>query len=135
LAPRRIAVMLGVAGVVAGCGASAGDQHSAPRLPPALASGLAARSDALAGALEQGDFCRATQLAADLSQATHEAAATGRVPIVFLGRLLSTVDSLSAAVPACAPQRGQSENADVQAGDHDRGKHRGRGHGKHRGKP
>jgi hypothetical protein len=103
---RPVAVTLAVAVVLAGtaCGSQSHVQvRSAPRLPRALATSLAARSDALAGALRRGDGCAARIQVHGLERQTRLAIASGRVPAVYRVRLQSAVDNLAGRMPGCVP--------------------------------
>ena len=115
----------GAAGVLvlalAGCG---GTPHSAapppPRLPRAVATPLAQRSDAIAAALAAGDSCRAATLVHELQQETIDAINAGRVPPALQEPLSGSVNDLVGRI-ACTPP--------PPAGKHDHGKHEG--HDKH----
>lgn len=91
--------------VVSACGAESRDAalRPAPRLPPAVASSLAARSDALAAALRRGDACGARIQVHGLERQTRLAIAARRVPDAYRARLEEAVSRLAASVPRCVP--------------------------------
>jgi hypothetical protein len=109
-----------VAGVfcLAGCGH--GEERTAlpPKLPRALAVALAARSEAVADAIEARDSCRAWTLAAQLQQATIAAINRGRVAAPLQEPLSASVNDLFARVKCVPPPR-------PAAKEHGRGKHKG----------
>ena len=78
-----------------GCGGS-GEESSPPR--PTIAAGvaddLAARSEAVANALDAGDVCLAAVRADELQTATIEAIQSGRIPPAFREDLQATATSL-----------------------------------------
>ena len=88
---------------LAGCG-SGSEQRAAPqpKLPAAIASALASRSDEVAQALAGGDDCRALSLAQQLQQETIAAINAGRVPAAFQEQLGSTVGDLVSRIQ-CVP--------------------------------
>lgn len=91
---------------LAGCGSSTDTAHVAPRpaLPAALAHDLAARSDAIAASLADGDRCRAKRQAASLQSATVDAVNSGQVPAVLQEDLTSGVTNLVSRIE-CTPAR------------------------------
>jgi hypothetical protein len=113
----------------------------APRLPRAVATKLAARSDALAAALRRGDGCAAKIQMHGLERQTRLALSSGRIPTAFRARLLAAVDDLSGRMPTCVPppppppppaivrqpppKHGKEKKK--EHGKHDKGK---KGHGK-----
>lgn len=119
--PELVAALL-AALWLSGCGS--GPDHRAapaPKLPPAVASDLAARSDQVARALAAGDACHAADLARQLQQQTIAAVNAHRVPAVFQEDITSTVNDLVGRI-TCVPARKTGE---------DRGKHKGeKKHGK-----
>ena len=112
-----------VALCLAGCG-SGSEQRAAqqPKLPAAVASALAARSDEVARALAAGDDCRALSLAQQLQRETIAAINAGRVSAVFQEHLGSTVGDLASRIQCIPPAQPQ-----------DNGKHKGRKKKKHKG--
>lgn len=106
---------------LAGCG---GTPRSAepppPRLPRAVATPLAQRSDAIAVALAAGDSCRAAALAHQLQQETIDAINAGRVPAALQEPLSGSVNDLAGRI-ACIPPPPDEKQ--------DHGKHEG--HDKH----
>ena len=95
----------------AGCGS--GEPQPAPRLPAEVAAALAARSDAVAQRLEQGDACGARAEAEALQSDTITAVNTGRVPARYQEELVSSTAALIAAidcVPAVADEDEDDEN-------------------------
>jgi hypothetical protein len=112
----ELGAALAVAFCLAGCGS--GSEHRVapqPRLPAAVASALASRSDEVTQALVSGDQCRALSLAQQLQRETISAINAGRVPGAFQEQLGSTVGDLLSriqCVPAVKPP--------------DRGKHKGK---------
>ena len=118
----ELGAALAAALCLSGCGS--GPDHRAappPKLPPAVASDLAARSDQVARALAAGDACRAAGLARQLQQQTIAAVNAHRVPAVFQEEITSTVNDLVGRI-TCVPARKPGE---------DRGKHKGeKKHGK-----
>ena len=75
----------------------------APRLPRAVATKLAVRSDALAAALRRGAGCAAKIQMHRLERQTRLAISSGRIPTAFRARLLAAVDDLSRRMPSCVP--------------------------------
>jgi hypothetical protein len=112
--------------LAAACGGgddSASTDASKPALNPAVASRLAAASDAIAESLEQGDVCTAAGLADDLSDAVVDAINKGEVPPAFHEELTSRANELVNEVN-CPPPTTTEED------DEDRGKGKGKGHKK-----
>lgn len=73
-----------------------------PGLPAQVADGLAARSDAVALRLDQGDGCGARAAAEDLQADAIAAVNAGRIPARFQEELVSSVAALVASI-VCAP--------------------------------
>ena len=112
---------------LSGCGADA--ERAAPQpptLPRALAASLAARSDAVANAIAEGDSCRARTLARQLQRDTITAVNRGRVDARLQEELTSAVNDLAGRVTCVPPPPPPQEEDD----DRGRGKHEGKGHGK-----
>jgi hypothetical protein len=105
---RTKSLELGAAAAAAlllgGCGSDGGN-HAAPppSLPRPVATALAARSDALAAALEAGDSCRAAGLAAQLQRDTIGAINSHRVPGALQEPLSAGVNDLVSRVQ-CVPK-------------------------------
>lgn len=72
-------------------------------MPRAVASSLAAQSDALAAALRRKDSCGAKDQEHELERKTRRAISSGRVPVVYRKRLLTAVIQLAARIPRCVP--------------------------------
>jgi hypothetical protein len=101
---------------LAGCGSSATPRTAPPpKLPAAVATPLATRSDEVAQALAAGDACRAASLAQQLQQETLASINAGRVPAPFQEHLASAANDLVSRIQCIPP-----------AQPHDRGKHKGR---------
>jgi len=101
---------------LAGCG-SGSEQRAVPqpKLPAAIASALASRSDEVAQALAGGADCRALSLARQLQQETIAAINAGRVPAAFQEHLASAANDLVSRIRCVPPAQPK-----------DRGKHKGR---------
>jgi hypothetical protein len=111
----------------------------APRLPRAVATKLAVRSDALAAALRRGDGCAAKIQMHGLERQTRLAISSGRIPAAFRARLLAAVGDLSRRMPTCVPPPPPpspilrqpppkpGNDKKKEHGKHDKGK---KGHGK-----
>ena len=124
---RGRAIALLCTAALAGCG---GHTRQAapprPKLPAALASQLAARSDAVAAKLDAGDGCGALEEARGLQQEAIAAINGGRVPAAFQEDLLATANDLVARI-TCTPAPPPKEE------HHGKGEDKGKGHGKHEG--
>jgi hypothetical protein len=113
---------------LAGCGGS--DQRTAeePRLPPALASDLAATSEAIADTLDAGDVCEAARLADELEAAVEVAIAEGRIPAEFQEELQATAvelqDNVNCVDTTEEPQEDKG-NGNGEDKDKDKGKKEG----------
>ena len=121
--PRALVALVLVA-AAAGCGGG-GETATAPRLPANAAEPLAARSDAVAQRLEQGDVCGARVEAEALHADAIAAVNAGRVPGRYQEELLSSAATLAASiecvsVPAPAPQSrggdGEEEDEEEEGG-------------------
>lgn len=112
---------------IAGCGGGERDSAPPPRLPPALAQDLAARSDHVAELLAAGDRCGARATANDLSATVVEAINAGRVPTPFQEELGGAASALAARI-ACVPATPQTDQSfeNSKRSKHDRGEKRGR---------
>lgn len=80
--------------LLAGCGGDGGETAPGPTLPSALASDLAAQSDAIAEAYASGDVCGAAGQADDLLDQVLLAIEEGRVPGAFQESLTSIANKL-----------------------------------------
>jgi hypothetical protein len=110
--PSRLLFCALIGAVAAGCGGQgASTPPSTPSIPRATGQELATGADAVAASLESGDACTAAARVARLQQAAQNAVSTGRVAVAFRSKLLTAVDALAAAVPACSPDHGH-EHAD-----------------------
>jgi hypothetical protein len=101
--PSELGAALGAALVLAGCGS--GDPRGTapqPRLPQAVATQLAERSDQVAEALDGGDTCRALAEAQRLQRDTIQAINDRRVPGPFQEHLGAAVNDLVSRIE-CAP--------------------------------
>jgi outer membrane biosynthesis protein TonB len=116
----RSATILAVAALVAaatGCGGG-GEESSPPRptIAAEVADDLAARSEAVADAIDAADICLAAVRADELQQATIEAIQSGRIPRAFQEDLEATANSLVNEVncppppPAPPPQTTTDED-------------------------
>jgi hypothetical protein len=85
---------LSLAIALAGCGGSSGTSSEERALPRAVASDLAAKSDAIADALGSGDVCAAAGLADQLKNAVDAAVSGGRVPPAYQDELRQTATGL-----------------------------------------
>ena len=122
----EVGAALAAALCLAGCGS--GSEHRVappPKLPHAVASALASRSDEVARTLTAGDSCRAASLAQRLQQETIAAINGGQIPGAFQEQLGSTVADLVSRI-RCVP---------VQNRDEDRHKDKRAGRPKKKGKP
>ena len=101
--PVAVTVIVAVLAVSA-CGSQSRVQaQRAARLPRAVATALAFRSDALAAALRRGDGCAARIQMHGLERQTRLAVAAGRVPAAYRARLQAAVDDLAGRIPDCVP--------------------------------
>ena len=127
---RELAAAALAALCLSGCG---GDAKRAtphpPTLPRALATQLAASSDAVANALAEGESCRARALAQQLRRETVAAVNAGRVDPRLQEELTGAVNDLAGRV-RCVPPVVRPP-ADDEA--RDRGKHEDKGKGKGKG--
>jgi hypothetical protein len=99
-----------VALVLAGCGS--GEQRRAapqPKLPRAVATELAARSDRVAAALDGGDTCGARAEAERLQRDTIKAINDRRVPRPFQEHLVAAVNDLVSRIQ-CTPPADEAES-------------------------
>jgi hypothetical protein len=98
------AAVLAVVFAGAGCGGSAAQTTtvSAPRIPHALGTSLAARAQRVATELRNGDGCAAEADAARLSAALDQAAASGTMPRRLRGPALTAIGQIESKI-ACHP--------------------------------
>jgi hypothetical protein len=110
-------IALGLALALAGCGGGSDQTAGEAAIPRAVAEDLAAKSDAIAEALDAGDVCGAAQLADDLKGAIASAVAGGRVPPELQQDLQRTATDLQNEV-----------NCTQEKGNKGKGKGKGKGH-------
>jgi hypothetical protein len=129
---RRTVVCIAAVLAAAGCG---GAERSAettppprPTLPRSVADDLAARSDAIADALDAGDVCTAAVRADELNGATIAAINNGQVPDEFQEDLQARANELVNTVNCPPPPTTTEEKK-----DEGEGKGRGRGKDKKKG--
>ena len=111
--PSKLGLLLLLA--LAGCGGGGGDAAPPPRpaLERATADQLAATSDAIADALDNGDVCGAAGLADQLNDQVIEAINAGRVPPAFQEDLQARANELVNTVN-CAPPIVEEEDDDEE---------------------
>ena len=102
-----------------------------PRLPAAVASDLAARSDRVAELLAAGDQCGAAHAADELQTATIQAIERGQVPPEFQEELTAAANALVNEVNCPPPPEEAEEDEDK---DEDEGEDEDKGKGKDNGK-
>lgn len=122
---RRLEV--GAAALAALClsacgGAAKRAAPPSPTFPRMLAATLAARSDAVAAALAEGDGCRARSTAQQLQRETIAAINAGRIAASLQEELSSAVNDLAARVTCVPPPAAPSGEQ--------RPKHKGKRHAK-----
>jgi hypothetical protein len=115
-------IVLALVLALAGCGSSGQTSADEPLIPRGLASDLAAKSEAIAAALEAGDVCGAAQLADELKDAVDAAVSGGQVPPELQGELEQTAVELQNDVNCPEPEE---EDED---GNEGKGKGKGKGH-------
>ena len=121
--PREVGAAALAALCLSGCGAGA--KRAAPhppKLPHAVATSLAARSDAVAAALAAGDACRALTLARRLQADTVADINARRVPPRLQEQLSGSVNDLVARVTCVSPTPVIKEHGERRKQKH---------HGKH----
>jgi hypothetical protein len=106
------------------CSGENEERAEEPRLPQAVASDLAGRSDKVAQLLAAGDTCGAAVAADELQAATLEAINRGEVPQRFQEHLSGTVNALVNEVNCPPPPQPAGEDEDDE----------GNGKGKKKGK-
>ena len=123
---RRLSFLLLI--LLAGCGGeSAAPPPPQPKIQRATAEQLAARSDAIADALDAGDVCTAAVRADELQDAVIEAINAGAVPPALQEELQSRANELVNTVN-CPPPPAETETDEEE--DEDDGKGKGKGKGK-----
>jgi hypothetical protein len=124
--PLELGAAVAAALCLNACGSDGGKgAEPPPTLPRAVASSLAARSDAVADALAAGDSCRAATLTTQLQQEAIAAINSGRVSGALLEPLSAGVNDLAArvkCVPPPQPQRDEKGRAKHKG--HDKKKHK-----------
>jgi hypothetical protein len=101
--PSELAAAATAALILSGCGGGEKGAAPQPKLPVAVASELAARSDRVATALSERDDCGALGEATLLQQETIAAINARRVPAAFQEHLSSAVADLVARIECVAP--------------------------------
>jgi hypothetical protein len=103
--PRSATILALAALVAAAAGCGGGEQSSPPRptIATEVSDDLAARSEAVADALDAGDVCLAAVRADELQNATIEAIQSGRIPPAFREDLQATATSLVNEVNCPSP--------------------------------
>jgi hypothetical protein len=113
-------IALGAALATTSCGGSSQSSADEPRLPRALASDLAEKSEAIASVLDAGDECGAANLADELKDAVDGAVAAGRIPPEFQAELQETAVELQNGIN-CTPEHEKENNGE----DDGKGKEKG----------
>jgi hypothetical protein len=134
---RELAAAALAALCLSGCGDAKRATPHPPTLPRALATQLAASSDAVANALAEGESCRARALAQQLRRDTVAAVNAGRVDPRLQEELTGAVNDLAGRVrcvpPVVRPPAGHEDDEARDRGKHEdkgKGKGEGKGHGK-----
>jgi hypothetical protein len=113
--PAGTLAALGVAIALAGCGGSSNQtSQSQPELPRAVAEELAAKSDAVADALDTGDVCKAAELADRLKDAVEGALAEGQIPTAFQAELEQNATELQNEVNCTEEHEEKGKGHDKQ---------------------
>jgi hypothetical protein len=126
--PREVGAVLGAALLVGGCGSGNDAAPLPPRLPAALASRLAARSDTVRRLLRRSDGCGALAAARQLQRDAIAAVNSRRVPTRFQEPLIGAANDLVLRLH-CAPSPPPPARAAGHEKRHGKEKH-GKGHGK-----
>jgi hypothetical protein len=106
-------IALGAALATASCGGSSQSSADEPRLPRAIASDLAEKSEAIAATLDAGDACGAANLADELKDAVDAAVAAGRISPEFQGELEGTAVELQNGINCTqTPEEDKDEDKD-----------------------
>jgi hypothetical protein len=123
---RKSILLFAVALAASGCGGGgrSADTTAPPRptLPRNVAEDLAARSDAIADALDAGDVCTAAVRADELRRATINAINNGQVPQEFQEDLQARANELVNTVNCPPPPTTTDEDEENRKG---RGKKKG----------
>lgn len=121
---HRTIVLVAAALAAGSCGGERSAETTAPRptLPRTVAEDLAARSDAIAAALDAGDVCTAAVRADELQDATVTAINNGQVPQEFQEDLQARANELVNTVN-CPPPPTTTEEKEEESG---KGKGRGK---------
>jgi hypothetical protein len=113
-----------------GCGSDARrSTPPAPRLPAALATDLASRSDRVARFLDANDGCRALAAAEGLQRQTIAAVNAGRVPPRLQETLSAAANDLVFRIQ-CVPPAPPPPPAAAPGGGEEQPRGHGKGHGK-----
>jgi hypothetical protein len=119
--PLELGAAVAVALCLSGCGGAKRAAPHPPTFPRTLAATLARQSDAVAGALESGDSCRALALARRLQRETIAAINGRRVSGSLQEDLTGAVNDLTARL-TCVPLSPPPAEAGKKHGrrEHDR---------------
>lgn len=119
--------------LVSACGGE--ERAPAPKLPAAVAEQLAARSDAVAERLDDGDSCAARSEAEALQAEAIAAVNEQRIPRRFQEELLGSATALVESIELCVPdEEAATEDEDDEDEDDDEGRGKGNSKGKKKGK-
>jgi hypothetical protein len=124
---RKPILLIVVALAASGCGSERSAQTTSPprpTLPRTVAEDLAARSDAVADALDAGDVCAAAGRADELLDATTTAINNGQVPQEFQEDLQARANELVNTVN-CPPPPTTTEEDEQNAEGKGSGKKKG----------
>jgi hypothetical protein len=128
---RSVAALVAAAAVAGGCGSGEPGAETTrppqPTLPRTVADDLAARSEAIADALDAGDVCTAAVRADELRTATIEAINNGDVPAAFQEDLQARANELVNAVNCPPPAATTQKNEDSGEGKGRKRKGKARG--------
>jgi hypothetical protein len=112
-------IALGLALALAACGGASEQSSDEQLIPRALASDMAAKSEAIAGAIDAGDVCGAAQLADELKHAVDASVSGGQIPPAYQRDLEEAATELQNEVNCEQPE------------EKDEGKGKGKGKDKH----
>src|SRR6266511_3919348 len=113
---RTLLALIALGLALAACGGGSEQSSDEQLIPRALASDMAAKSDAIADAIDAGDVCGAAQLADELKDAVDAAVSGGQIPPAYQRDLEETATELQNEVN-CEEPKGK-------------GKGKGKGHDK-----